>query len=81
MVNDVMEEIVDLLKSEPFIIEESITKDSNIKMLPVWDSLKQLIFLVEVEKKFKIEIFPEEVASIITIGDLIKKIEEKQILG
>jgi len=45
-------------------------------MFPNWDSLKHLTFLIEIEKNFGIEITPEEVASIATVGDLINKIKK-----
>jgi len=64
-----------ILKSAPFNLKEEINENSEIKELPGWDSLKHLMFLVEIEKKFKIEMSPEEISLIIFVKDLIKKIK------
>lgn len=72
----ILETIIAILKSEPFTLNEKVSGRTKIKMLPRWDSFKHLTFLIEIEKKFNLEISPEEIASIITIKDLIKKIAE-----
>jgi acyl carrier protein len=77
MNEEILKKIIGILKSEHFGISDTITKNSEIKMFSGWDSLKHLIFLMEIEKKFKIEISPEEIVTTLTVDDLIKKIEKK----
>ena len=74
--SDILENIIKILRSEPFNLEGDITKKSQIKEFSSWDSLKHLMFLMEIEKTFEMEITAEEVNDIVTIGDLIKKIEK-----
>jgi len=74
--SDFLLDIIKILKSEPFNLKGEITKKSQIKEFSAWDSLKHLMFLMEIEKTFEMEITPEEVNDIVTIGDLIKKIEK-----
>ncbi|MCK4553673.1 acyl carrier protein [Candidatus Parcubacteria bacterium] len=77
MNKEILKKIIEILKSEHFNMNDTITKDSEIKMFSGWDSLKHLMFLMEIEKKFKIGISPEEAPLIITINDLVEKIKKK----
>ncbi len=70
----ILQQIAQILKKRPFRINDDVDYASKIKMFSKWDSLKHLMFLMEVEKKFKIEILPAEIKSIIHIKDIIKKI-------
>jgi len=73
--SEVLKQVIEILKSDPFKIEGEVSLETKIKDFSGWDSLKQLMFLIEVEKRFNIEITVEEVNSIITISDLVKKIQ------
>jgi acyl carrier protein len=72
---DTLDKIIKILRGDPFNLDSEITKNSKIKNFERWDSLKHLMFLMEIEKEFSIEITPEEVNEIVLIKDLIKKIE------
>lgn len=74
--SEVLKQVIEILKSDPFNVEEDVSLETKIKDFSGWDSLKQLMFLIEVEKRFNIEITAEEVISIITISDLVKKIQK-----
>lgn len=74
--SEVLKQVIEILKSDPFNVEEDVSLETKIKDFSGWDSLKTLMFLIEVEKRFNIEITAEEVISIITISDLVKKIQK-----
>jgi acyl carrier protein len=74
---NILNEIIEILKSDPFNLDDKISQNSEIKMFANWDSLKHLMFMLELEKKFEVEITPEEVTSILTVNNIIKKINEK----
>lgn len=69
-----IEKIAAILKSDSYNINNPIANDSEIKKFPNWNSFKHLTFLIEIESKFNIEITPDDFASIVTIGDIIKRI-------
>jgi acyl carrier protein len=72
--NDSLAKIVEILHGKDLGVEGAITDASVLRDLPHWDSLKTLLFLMEVEKAFAIEVPPEEIAGLRTIGDVRAKI-------
>lgn len=71
------DEILEILKEDPFFIK-SIKDESIIRDFSRWDSLKHLMFLIEVERKFKFKITPKEAVEIITIKDLRERLEDEK---
>jgi len=42
-----------------------------------WDSLAQINLIVAIRKEFKVEFSMEEVGNLKSVGEIVKKIEEK----
>ncbi len=70
-----LDAISELLKKEPFYVEEPLTPKTEIRKVKSWDSLKHLSLLIEVEEQFKIKLETEDILKIVTVGDLVELIE------
>ncbi len=55
--------------------EEDVIPDAELSALGI-DSLKAITVLFELEEAFDIEIPNEMIASIVTVGDILQKIED-----
>lgn len=66
--------VTQLLSGPPFNLVEPIEPDSDFHVLTEWDSFKQLMLVVELEKQFDIQFTPEEVRQINTLSAILKKI-------
>ena len=67
-------QIVEILVGTPFGVQQSIDDQTILRSMEGWDSLKHLMFLMAVEKQFKVEISPEEIPTILNVGDLLAKL-------
>ena len=56
----------------------NITEDTSADSVDGWDSITHLSLIVEVEKKFNIEITGFDVMNLKNVGDLINLIIKKQ---
>ena len=65
------EKIVEILRVDPFSVEDSLTPATEIKSLKKWDSLKHLSLLLELEKSFGAEVDGLGLARARTIKDLV----------
>ena len=63
----------DIFDDETIILTNETTKDD----LGDWDSLAQINLIVEIRKEFKVEVSMEEVGNLKSVGEIVKKIEEK----
>ena len=70
------QKVLELLRQEPFCINEPVPAHTPLRELKQWDSLKHLTLLVEVEKKFGMDLTAERVQKIKTVGDLFAAIKE-----
>lgn len=75
MHTDKLETLKNLLRNDPFFVEDQISLDSPIKKFKDWDSFKHLSLLIEVEKVFTAFIAQERVTKIETIKDLLDSLE------
>ena len=67
-------EIKDIIEK---ILKVPVDENSNRQNIDVWDSFSHLDILVEIEKKYKIEFEPEELAEINSFQDIIKIVNDK----
>ena len=67
-------EIKDIIEK---ILKVPVDENSNRQNIDVWDSFSHLDILVEIEKKYKIEFEPEEMAEINSFQDIIKIVNDK----
>ena len=65
------------LAAEIFLVEPDVlTGQSRVGDVPGWDSFSQLSFVLAVEQEFAIAIPAARIASIASIGDMVRTIEE-----
>ena len=67
-------EIKDIMEK---ILKVPVDENSNRQNIDVWDSFSHLDILVAIEKKYKIEFEPEEMAEINSFQDIIKIVNDK----
>lgn len=72
--------IEDLIKEVLFIDEGTeLTDETGPNDIESWDSLGHVNIITAVEDEFDIEISPEEIGEIQTIGDIKKMLVQKDI--
>ena len=59
------------------VAKESITASSSPETLENWDSVQHLNLVLALEEKFGLQLSPEEVEQMKSIGDTAKLIENK----
>jgi acyl carrier protein len=57
---------------------ESVTADSSPETLEGWDSLKHINIMMAIEQAFGVEILPEEMDEIRTVGDAVRLVGAKR---
>ncbi len=72
---------IENLIKEVLFIEEGIelTDETGPDDIEAWDSLGHVNIITAVEDEFEIEISPEEIGEIQTIGDIKKMLAQKDI--
>ena len=73
-----LEKLKEILVEELDVEMEAVTLEANFKEDLEADSLDMMQLVMEIEEEFEIEVETEELASIITVGDLVAYIEKKQ---
>jgi acyl carrier protein len=63
----------DIFDDETIILTNETTQDD----IGDWDSLAQINLIVAIRKEFKVEFSMEEVGNLKSVGEIVKKIEEK----
>ena len=63
----------DIFDDETIILTNETTQDD----IGDWDSLAQINLIVAIRKEFKLEFSMEEVGNLKSVGEIVKKIEEK----
>lgn len=51
---------------------DQLTDEFSIFNLPEWDSMTHMVFITKIESEFEVELTGNEIASIVTIGDIRK---------
>ena len=57
---------------------EGLTPDTSRDSLEAWDSIKHMYIVLALEEEFGIEVPDEQAEKLLTVGDVIKYIEEHQ---
>jgi acyl carrier protein len=72
--------IEELIKEVLFIEEGTqLTNETGPNDIEAWDSLGHVDIITAIEDEFDIEISPEEIGEISTIGDIKKMLAKKDI--
>lgn len=70
-----LQKVADIIVNIGQCKAEDVTPDAELSALGI-DSLKAITVLFELEEAFDIEIPNEMIASIVTVGDILQKIED-----
>jgi acyl carrier protein len=73
-----LEKLKEILAEELDVEMDEVTMEANFKEDLEADSLDMMQLVMEIEEEFEIEVETEELASILTVGDLVAYIEKKQ---
>ncbi|MGM9971092.1 MAG: acyl carrier protein [Anaeroplasmataceae bacterium] len=73
-----LEQVKEVLVSTTNIDENLITLEASLKDDLGIDSLDSVEIVLELESKFDVKISDEELASMKTVNDIVKLLEEKQ---
>lgn len=73
-----LEKLKEILVEELDVEMEAVTLEANFKEDLEADSLDMMQLVMEIEEEFEIEVETEELAAILTVGDLVAYIEKKQ---
>lgn len=57
--------------------KEKITADSSPETVEAWDSTQHLTFVLALEEAFGIQLSPEEIEQIHTVGDAARLVESR----
>jgi acyl carrier protein len=77
-VNPAVFDQIRMMASDLFgVAVESITASSSPETLENWDSVQHLNLVLALEEKFGLQLSPEEVEQMKSIGDTAKLIENK----
>lgn len=69
-----IEKIQQILRSEPYLVEQDINSDTVLSKLTGWDSFKHISFLMQLEMEFDIEIEVEDAAEMDLVANILKKL-------
>lgn len=73
-----VEQVVSLMAMELDVEETMLTPDATPDEILSWDSLKLLNIVVSLEQEFGIEIDPPDVERMVSVGDILQLVAEKQ---
>lgn len=59
-----------------FELDNSINDDISQSNTDKWDSLNHLNLIVEIEDEFNVSFTPEEIASMLSLDDIVKKLKK-----
>lgn len=66
------------IASDLFIIPvQQITPDTSPETIPAWDSTQHLNFVLALEEQFQIQLSPEEIELMTSIGAIARVLEGK----
>ncbi len=59
-----------------FELDNSINDDISQSNTDKWDSLNHLNLIVEIEDEFNVSFTPEEIASMLSLDDIVKQLKK-----
>jgi len=78
MTADALAEIRQIAADVLGVPVDSVTAESSPETLEGWDSLKHINIMMAIEQAFGVEILPEEMAEIRSIGDAVRLVGGKR---
>ena len=69
--------VADTLK----VSRDAVNLESGPLTLPQWDSFNHLHLMVAVEERYKIELGPDEIATMISVQDIMRILQEKGMVA
>lgn len=69
--------VADTLK----VSRDAVNLDSGPLTLPQWDSFNHLHLVVAVEERYKIELGVDEIATMISVKDIMRILQEKRVVA
>ena len=73
--NSIYEDLKKIIIKVCKISDDNLKKDTSLSDIPEWDSINNVRILLEIEKKFKKRIDPNDVLEFKKIRDLVKFID------
>lgn len=77
MKDGVLEQVRQIAADVFVVPVESIELESSPETIEVWDSLKHINLIMALEQAFDLEIVPEEMADIKSVGDAARIVQSK----
>jgi len=71
----VLERVKQLIAALFNVDEATLTEESSPATVPAWDSMAQLMLVLELEQEFGIEIPPETAEKLTTISDIVALVD------
>jgi len=75
--DEVLEQVRQIAADVFVVPVETIGLESSPETIEVWDSLKHINLIMALEQAFDLEIVPEEMAEIKSIGDAARIVQSK----
>ena len=57
---------------------DTVTAQSSTKTIAVWDSLHHINLILALEQSFDVQFLPEEIAEMVTIERIAKRVHDKR---
>ena len=74
---DLVEQVISIMAMELDVDESLLTPDATPDEILSWDSLKLLNIVVSLEQEFGIEIDPQDVERMVSVGDIMRLVAAK----
>tara|TARA_X000001036_G_scaffold420893_1_gene442193 strand:+ start:517 stop:753 length:237 start_codon:yes stop_codon:yes gene_type:complete len=66
--------------SEVFEVnEKDLSQDTKLNEIENWDSLKFMAFIISIEEKFSVNLDGDQIASLLTLGDLERVLSDNDV--
>lgn len=74
-VTELISLIADVLKVDP----ASVDLETGPRNHPRWDSLNHVLLMVAIEETYKLQLSPDEVVSLLSVGEIARALREKGV--
>ena len=79
--DEAMARLFELVASTLKVSLEKVNLDSGPSTLDGWDSFHHVHLMVAVEERYKIELDGDEIANMISVGDIARVLKERGVLA
>jgi len=77
MSNAVFLSVVEIMSGLFSVPPESLSLESSMETVDQWDSLQHFNVILDIEQRFGIELSPEEVLELNSVGKIVEVVEKK----